>query len=282
MGSYGNSITMASGANITYVVTIDNSGSGTVSNVTATDTLAAGQTYITSVNNCIPAPGCTFNVLTNTVTFNTGPIAAHTSISFYVYVAVGTGPEPVLNTAFITSPTTGQSETTTVTVPGATSPVITPIIPVVVVSTPIPTVTAIPTSTPVPPTATVTSQNGSARNRPTKTPQPTKKSTGTEIPATAVPTTAATTATRSPAVVETPQVPPATLPVTGFGGGSVAHNVAIGHVFRAAHGNVALGSTTLPQTGGGAGSMTPILPVILGAIVLALGALTRRFAFAKR
>jgi hypothetical protein len=28
--------------------------------------------------------------------------------------------------------------------------------------------------------------------------------------------------------------------------------------------------------------MTPLLPVILGAIVLALGALTRRFAFAKR
>jgi len=121
-----------------------------------------------------------------------------------------------------------------------------------------------PTNTPVPPV-------------PTNTPKP-KKPTATPVPT----ATTAPTSPPPPVVIAPAPVPPATLPVTGFGGGSVAHNVAIGHVFRAAHGNVALGSTTLPQTGGGAGSMTPILPVILGAIVLALGALTRRFAFAKR
>jgi hypothetical protein len=93
---------------------------------------------------------------------------------------------------------------------------------------------------------------------------------------------AAPTATESPPVVATPQASPANLPVTGFGGSAVAHNMTIGRVYRAAHGNVTLGTTTLPQTGGGSGSMTPMLPVILGAIVLALGALTRRFAFAKR
>ena len=61
----------------------------------------------------------------------------------------------------------------------------------------------------------------------------------------------------------------------------MGHNVAIGRVFRAAHGNVALGITGQPQTGGGSRLLTPLLPVILGAIVVALGVLTRRFAFVK-
>jgi hypothetical protein len=70
--------------------------------------------------------------------------------------------------------------------------------------------------------------------------------------------------------------------VTGFGGArAVGHNVAVGQVYRAAHGNVTLGITGQPQAGGGSSPLTPILPVILGAIVVALGVLTRRFAFAK-
>jgi hypothetical protein len=84
-----------------------------------------------------------------------------------------------------------------------------------------------------------------------------------------------------PAIAESPQ--PKTLPRAGFGGTqAVGHNLAIGRVFRAAHGHVALGITTQPQSGGGSSPMTPILPVILGAIVIALGALTRGFAFARR
>lgn len=57
--------------------------------------------------------------------------------------------------------------------------------------------------------------------------------------------------------------------------------MAVGRVFRAAHGNVALGITGQPQTGGGGTPLTPILPVILGALVVTLGVLTRRFAFVK-
>jgi LPXTG-motif cell wall-anchored protein len=69
------------------------------------------------------------------------------------------------------------------------------------------------------------------------------------------------------------------LPRTGFGGEAIAHNVAIGKVFRAAHGNVVLGITSQPQTGGGS---SPLNPVILGAIVVALGVLTRRFAYVRQ
>jgi hypothetical protein len=61
----------------------------------------------------------------------------------------------------------------------------------------------------------------------------------------------------------------------------MAHNVAIGKVFRAAHGNVVLGSTSQPQTGGGSSPLNPMLPVILGALVVTIGVLTRRFAFAR-
>ena len=79
------------------------------------------------------------------------------------------------------------------------------------------------------------------------------------------------------------EVPPVTLPVTGFGGThAVGHNVAVGRVFRAAHGKVVLGITSQPQTGGGGMPLTPLLPIILGAMVVALGVLTRRFAFVKR
>ena len=71
--------------------------------------------------------------------------------------------------------------------------------------------------------------------------------------------------------------------MTGFGGThAVGHNVAVGQVYRTAHGNVVLGITSQPQTGGGMNPLSPILPIILGAVVVALGVLTRRFAFVKR
>jgi len=59
----------------------------------------------------------------------------------------------------------------------------------------------------------------------------------------------------------------------------------MGRVYRTANGNVALGISAAPQTGGGSGplgSSGPILPVILGMIVVGLGILTRKFAFARR
>jgi hypothetical protein len=150
--------------------------------------------------------------------------------------------------------------------------------PVPPTSTPVP-----PTNTPVPPTstATVASQNGSTRVRPTKTAQPSLKSTSTGV-ASAIGSSGVPPKTSSTATPEGP-VPPANLPVTGFGGArAVGHNVAVGQVYRAAHGNVTLGITGQPQTGGGSSPLTPILPVILGSLVVALGVLTRRFAFARQ
>jgi hypothetical protein len=52
-------------------------------------------------------------------------------------------------------------------------------------------------------------------------------------------------------------------------------------MFRAAHGNVTFGFNGRPQTDADSSPMTPVLPVILGAMVVALGVLTRRFAFAR-
>jgi hypothetical protein len=82
-------------------------------------------------------------------------------------------------------------------------------------------------------------------------------------------------------------VAPVKLPGTGYGGTTkaLAHNASIGRVYRAANGNVALGISSAPQTGGATGplgSAGPILPVILGMIVVGLGVLTRKFGFVRR
>jgi uncharacterized repeat protein (TIGR01451 family) len=299
---FGNTLSAHNNQQINYIVTITNSGSTDLSNIAGSDQLQPGQIFL----GCIPAPGCTYNSVLNTVMLNTGPITAHTSISYYIRVQMGIGPETVLNTAVITSPLelAQSSQTTTVNVGGQGTPPSGGVVPVVVVntavpatatavpatSTPVPaTATAIPatatavpptatavppTATPVPPTATVAPTDTPVPPVPTNTPKPNKKPTNTPVPT-------ATTAPAPPVAIAPPPVPPVKLPVTGYGGSAPAHNVAVGHLFRATHGNVALGITGQPETGGGSSPMTPLLPVILGAIVVALGVLTRRFAFAK-
>ncbi|HEY8685685.1 MAG TPA: hypothetical protein VIO57_08775, partial [Chloroflexota bacterium] len=295
---FGNTLSVDNNQNINYIVTITNLG-GATSNIAASDPLAltVGQSFL----GCMPAPGCTYDSVLNMVFFNTGPIAAGASISFYVRVELSMGPQTVYNTATIANGP--SSSTTTVIVNGPGNPNLTPVIPVVVVNTAVPTNTPVPptavpptntpvpptavpptntpvppTSTPVPPTSTpVPPTNTPVPPVPTNTPKPPKKPTATPVPT-------ATTAPAPPVVVAAPpaSTPPATLPVTGFGGArAVGHNVAVGQVYRAAHGNVTLGITGQPQAGGGSSPLTPILPVILGAIVVALGVLTRRFAFAK-
>jgi hypothetical protein len=55
----------------------------------------------------------------------------------------------------------------------------------------------------------------------------------------------------------------------------------MGRVYRAAHGTVALGTTTEPETGGGT-PLNPIVPILLGLLALGLGVLTRQVAVAGR
>jgi Domain of unknown function DUF11 len=173
---FGNTLSVDNNQNINYIVTITNLGDAT-SNIAANDPLMGGQTFL----GCIPAPGCTYSSTLNTVFFNTGPIGAGASISYYIRVELGIGPETVFNTATITNGP--SSSTTTVIVGGPGTPSLTPVIPVVVVvNTAVPTNTAIPTNTAVPPTntpvpptntpvpptstAAVASQNGSTRVKP--------------------------------------------------------------------------------------------------------------------
>jgi hypothetical protein len=98
-----------------------------------------------------------------------------------------------------------------------------------------------------------------------------------------------TTSTSAPSATATSGAPPATpvppvkLPRTGLGGkgDAFAHNAAMGRVYRADHGTVALGSNTEPGTGSGT-PISPIVPILLGLLVLGLGVLTRQVAVAGR
>jgi hypothetical protein len=55
----------------------------------------------------------------------------------------------------------------------------------------------------------------------------------------------------------------------------------MGQLYRAAHGNVALGSSEEPSTGSGI-PISPIVPILLGTLVVGLGVLSRRVAVARR
>jgi hypothetical protein len=141
------------------------------------------------------------------------------------------------------------------------------ILPVTPTSTSVPTATATaapPTDTPVPAV-------------PTNTPKPARKPT-----ATATTPPAVSGGNANPPPPATP-VPPVKLPSTGLGGtgGVFSHNAAMGRVYRAAHGTVALGRSAAPSMGSGA-SISPIVPILLGILVVGLGVLTRRFAVAPR
>lgn len=142
--AYGNVISVGNNQQVTYVVTLANTGSTTAS-FTGTDVLAPGQTFI----SCAPTPGCGYVVgpsgTAGSLTFVTGPIAPQASVSFYVTVRIGTGPVTILNTARI--PLGPPSETTTIHVSGPGQSLGTPVIPIITVNTPVATPTSSPTAT---------------------------------------------------------------------------------------------------------------------------------------
>jgi hypothetical protein len=141
------------------------------------------------------------------------------------------------------------------------------------------TATPTATATPVPPTATATAApptNTPVPPAPTNTPKPKKPTATATAPAPSAPSPAAP----SPSAPK-PVPAPKTLPSTGFGGlnSSVAHNAAMGRVYRATNGKAALAAE--PQTGGG-NPISPAVPVVLGLLAIGLGVLSRRFVFGKR
>jgi uncharacterized repeat protein (TIGR01451 family) len=83
---FGNTLSAHNNQNINYIVTITNIGAAS-SNIAANDPLAAGQTFL----GCIPAPGCSYSSTLDTVFFNTGPIAAGASVSYYIRIELGIG-----------------------------------------------------------------------------------------------------------------------------------------------------------------------------------------------
>jgi hypothetical protein len=145
------------------------------------------------------------------------------------------------------------------------------------------TSTATPTATAVPPTATATATavpptDTPVPAQPTPTPKPAKtpKPTATTAPPAPVPA--------GPGPAPTPIPAPAKLPATGFGGtGALAHNAAVGRVFRGAAGNVTtpLGITSQPVSGG-SDPTSPAVPAILGLTAIGLGVLARKIGIARR
>jgi hypothetical protein len=296
----------SAGGTALYSVLVTNTGGTVSAPVTATDNLALQGFPTTAIPVCastiVGNATCSTNLQTVTCTMASG-IAAHSIAGCTFTVAFGTGPSTYTNTVFLSSisPETNTQASATVNVP---APGGTPVIPIVVVNTPVPSLTPTPTNTPVPPTATSTlvpptstptntpvpavptntPVPPTATNTPvpptstpvpavpTNTPKPTKKPTKTP---TSVPTAIPAVPVNTPKPAPTPNVPKA-LPVTGYGGSqAIGHNVAVGRMFRTVN------SETPGSTGGSSG-MTPILPIVLGIIVVALGTLTRKFAFGKR
>ena len=86
------------GQNLTYTMTVTNNGPNDSSGSTVVDTLPAGVTYVSS-------SGGTFDLGTNTVTFNDGPLAngSSTTLTIVVQPTSAVAGTMITNTATVTS-----------------------------------------------------------------------------------------------------------------------------------------------------------------------------------
>ena len=103
---------VVAGTNTTYTITVTNNGPSTVTGATVRDVLPAGTTFVS-------APGGTYDVGTNTVTFTTGTLAPGGTTNFQLTLAIDPGlTTPLVNTATVappagvTDPVTGNNSST--------------------------------------------------------------------------------------------------------------------------------------------------------------------------
>jgi uncharacterized repeat protein (TIGR01451 family) len=121
-GPYG------SGASLTYTILVSNGGPSSAANVTVTDTIPAGTTFVSAT----PTQGsCSGTTL---VTCNLGTLTSSGSASISLTVTLPSTPGPVVNTAAVTttspeSNTLNNSSTSTITVvPNSSIPATSPMV----------------------------------------------------------------------------------------------------------------------------------------------------------
>lgn len=96
--------TAAAGSNVTYTITIANAGPDSADNVTLTDTLPAGTTFVSFVQNNGPIPACSLPPLGSggTLSCNFATLSNGASAQFSLVVKAGTSPS-ISNTASTTT-----------------------------------------------------------------------------------------------------------------------------------------------------------------------------------
>lgn len=107
------------GTNITYTITVTNGGPGTATNTTVTDTIPANTTYVSAT----PSQGTCSG--TTTVTCSLGTLTAGANATITLVVTAPSTPQPVVNTATVSSNETESDppdNTTTSTVNAAVLP----------------------------------------------------------------------------------------------------------------------------------------------------------------
>jgi uncharacterized repeat protein (TIGR01451 family)/uncharacterized delta-60 repeat protein len=100
--------TVIAGQNFTYTITVENRGAVPATNVSVSDPLPAGVTFVSATNGATESAG--------TVTKNIGPLNPGTSDSFTITVTASNTPQLVANTATATltetDPTPGNNAAT--------------------------------------------------------------------------------------------------------------------------------------------------------------------------
>jgi uncharacterized repeat protein (TIGR01451 family) len=96
--------TAAAGSNVTYTITVANAGPDAADNVTLSDTLPAGTTFVSFVQNNGPVPACSLPPMGSggTVFCNFTTLTSGTSAQFTLVIQAGTS-TPINNTASATT-----------------------------------------------------------------------------------------------------------------------------------------------------------------------------------
>ena len=89
--------TIGPGTNITYTIVVGNAGPSNAASVTVVDPTPPGLTFVSNSGDCVTAFPCALGTL--------APLASRTITTTYAVPAGYTAPNPIANTATVTSPT---------------------------------------------------------------------------------------------------------------------------------------------------------------------------------
>ena len=90
-------LTAVAGTNVVYTITVTNAGPSEAAGVTVTDPTPTGLTFVSNAGNCLTAFPCALGTLP--------PAATRTITATFAVPSGYTTPNPIVNTATVTSPT---------------------------------------------------------------------------------------------------------------------------------------------------------------------------------